>query len=146
MGDWVILVAYDENKAIIHDVFPRYSAITRKSAGKSSEKQIIASNIDFGLIVQSADRDFNLNRADRYISICHSSKVHPILILTKVDLVDQSELELIHSKIQVRYPEIQFHAINNISAEGIQTLQNHLNYGFTYCLLGSSGVGKRVVT
>jgi ribosome biogenesis GTPase / thiamine phosphate phosphatase len=62
VGDWVAISEYDDSKAIIHAIFPRYSLLERQAVGKFGEKQIIASNIDYGLIVQSVNRDFNINR------------------------------------------------------------------------------------
>ena len=64
VGDWVAFSEYDEGKALIHAIFPRTSVIERKAAGQSGQVQIIATNIDYGLIVQAADRDFNINRFD----------------------------------------------------------------------------------
>ena len=53
VGDWVAISEYDEGKVLIHAVFPRKTVIERQAAGKQGEKQIIASNIDYALIVQA---------------------------------------------------------------------------------------------
>ena len=75
VGDWVSISEYDENKGLIHAVFPRKSIVERKAVGKLGQTQIIATNIDFGLIVQSVNRDFNINRLERYLTICNASKI-----------------------------------------------------------------------
>ncbi len=80
VGDWVAISEYDEGKALIHSVFPRHSIIERQAIGKSSQTQIIATNVDYGMIVQSVNRDFNINRLERYLTICNASNVKPILI------------------------------------------------------------------
>ncbi len=69
VGDWVAFREYDENKALIHAIYPRDSIIERKAVGKTGQVQIIATNINYGLIVQAVDRDFNLNRLERYLTI-----------------------------------------------------------------------------
>ena len=75
VGDWVAISEYDDDKVLIHKIFPRKTVIERKSVGKQGEKQIIATNIDAALIVQSVHRDFNVNRIERYLSIVNSSKI-----------------------------------------------------------------------
>ena len=74
VGDWVAVRLYDTDKGLIHAVYPRRNALERQAVGRNGEKQIIASNIDYGLIVQSVNRDYSINRLERYITLCHSAK------------------------------------------------------------------------
>ena len=92
VGDWVAISEYDDEKALIHKVFPRKTIIERQSVGKQGEKQIIATNIDYAFIVQAVDRDFNINRIERYLTICNTSNVKPIILLNKIDLIDNIKL------------------------------------------------------
>src|SRR5690554_5000105 len=73
VGDWVAISEYDDGKALIHAVFPRYSVLERQAVGKFGEKQFIAANIDYGLVVQAVNRDFNINRLERYLKIGRAS-------------------------------------------------------------------------
>jgi ribosome biogenesis GTPase / thiamine phosphate phosphatase len=84
VGDWVALTTYDSGFSIIHKIIPRLSIISRQAVGHFGEIQIIATNIDFALIVQAADRDFNINRLERYLTICYSSKVSPVIVLRRL--------------------------------------------------------------
>ncbi|SKB77895.1 ribosome small subunit-dependent GTPase A [Maribacter arcticus] len=142
VGDWVAISEYDENKALIHSVYPRHSILERKAVGKLGQTQIIATNIDFALIIQSVNRDFNINRIERYLTICHSSKIEPIVVLSKIDLIGKSELEIILKNINKRIKGISIVAISNESHIGLDKIKSILTKGKTYCLLGSSGVGK----
>jgi len=142
VGDWVAFTEYDEGKALIHEVYPRHSIIERKAVGKASQVQIIATNIDFGLIVQAVDRDFNLNRLERYLTICNASKVEPLIVLSKIDLVDESILQVLLEQIAKRLGEIPVLQVSNQRLNGYEALQPIIKAGKTYCLLGSSGVGK----
>lgn len=142
VGDWVAISEYDENKALIHHVYPRSSFLERKAVSKLSETQIIATNIDFGLIVQSVNRDFNINRIERYLTICNSSNIKPIVVLSKIDLIDKTELRKIIGDINERVKVIPIIAISNQSQIGLDEIKSKLSKGKTYCLLGSSGVGK----
>lgn len=141
VGDWVAFYEYDEGKALIHAVFPRYSLIERKAVGLSGQIQIIATNIDFGLIVQAVDRDFNLNRLERYLTICHASRVEPVVVLSKTDLISESELEALEDQVSQRTKDVPIIPVSNQSS-GYDKLEAAILKGKTYCLLGSSGVGK----
>lgn len=141
VGDFVAISEYDEGKALIHAIYPRKSIIERRAAGKSTQVQIIATNIDYGLIVQAVDRDFNLNRLERYLIICHASQVEPIIVLNKTDLIGAAELEDIQALIRERIPQVPILMVNNTPG-GAAALQKVIQKGHTYCLLGSSGVGK----
>ncbi|MBT3251567.1 MAG: ribosome small subunit-dependent GTPase A [Candidatus Marinimicrobia bacterium] len=142
VGDWVAFSEFDEDKALIHHIYPRKSIIERQAVGKFGQKQIIASNIDYGLIVQAVDNNFNVNRLERYLTICNTSKVKPIIILNKIDLIDESQLNTILSKISERIKHVQIIATSNQTLAGHKELKSIIITGKTYCLLGSSGVGK----
>ena len=142
VGDWVSISEYDENKALIHSVYPRKTIIERQAVGRQGEKQIIAANIDYAFIVQAVDRDFNINRIERYLTICNSSKVEPIIILNKIDLINDLKLTELIGEVQERVEHVPIVAISNESKKGIEELKELMAKGKTYCLLGSSGVGK----
>jgi len=142
VGDWVAVSEYDEGKALIHAVFPRNSILERKAVGKSGQTQIIATNIDFGLIVQSVNRDFNINRLERYLTICNSSKIEPVIVLSKIDLIEEQKLEELLAQVQERIKNVPVITLSNLSKKGVDEINSILARGKTYCLLGSSGVGK----
>jgi ribosome biogenesis GTPase len=142
VGDWVALKTYEGDFSIIHSILPRTSVISRKAAGQPGEVQIIASNIDHAFIVQSVDRDFNINRLERYLTLCYSSKVDPIIVLSKTDLIDEIRMTEILENIKSRIKNVPVIAISNETQQGYDKLKEILEKGKTYCLLGSSGVGK----
>lgn len=142
VGDWVALTTYEPDFAIIHTILPRFSVIKRLAVGQFGEIQIIAANIDFALLVQAVDRDFNINRLERYLTICNSSKVSPIILLSKTDLIDQHQLSEISENIKSRIKNVPIIAISNETLNGYDAIEAIIEKGKTYCLLGSSGVGK----
>jgi len=142
VGDWVAISEYNEDEALIHAIYPRKTILERQAIGKHGEKQIIATNIDFAFIVLAIDRDFSINRIERYLTICNNSKVSPSIILTKIDLIDEDELSFLVSKVQERIPHIPLFTISNENLSGIKKVREVIKKGKTYCLLGSSGVGK----
>jgi ribosome biogenesis GTPase len=142
VGDWVAISEYDEHKALIHAIYPRHSIIERQAVGKHGQKQIIATNIDYGLLVQAVDRDFNVNRLERYLTICYASNVKPIIILSKTDLITKSELETILNTLKERIKDVPIVTVSNQKDDGYTEIMVLIEKGKTYCLLGSSGVGK----
>ncbi|HZK96075.1 MAG TPA: ribosome small subunit-dependent GTPase A [Prolixibacteraceae bacterium] len=142
VGDWVALTTYDADFGIIHQLLPRFSTIKRQAVGQFGEVQIIATNIDAAFVVQAIDRDFNINRLERYLTICNSSKVSPIIVLSKIDLIDQLQMAEILENINARIKNIPVIAISNETQNGYAEINKFIEAGKTYCMLGSSGVGK----
>jgi ribosome biogenesis GTPase len=143
VGDWVVVQYFDDySLAIIHHILPRKSLLKRKDPGKAVEFQLIAANIDYALIMQSVDSNFNLNRLERYFVMINESKIQPMVVLSKTDLISTDELSEINDQIRKFNSKYLVLPISNVSNQGITTLQNALESGKTYCLLGSSGVGK----
>lgn len=142
VGDWVAISEYDDNKVLIHSVFPRKTIIERQTVGKQGEKQIIATNIDYAFIVQAVDRDFNINRIERYLTICNTSNVYPLIVLSKIDLINDNEISELVSRVRKRVKQVPIISISNESQKGFEKLEGIIEKGKTYCLLGSSGVGK----
>ncbi len=143
IGDWVIVQYYDSGThAIIHDLFPRKSVLRRKSAGQHIDYQLIAANIDVAFVVQSCDSDFNLRRLERYLVMVNDGNIEPVLVLSKTDLISPDELKLKISQIRQNNVNIPVFALSNKTGLGLDCFQQVLEKGKTYCLLGSSGVGK----
>jgi len=143
VGDWVTVQYHnDDTAAIIHGVFPRKTFLRRKSAGEKVDFQMIAANIDVAFIVQSCHFDFNVRRMDRYLVMAADGNVEPIVILTKTDLIAQDELEQKLAAIRSTAITARVLALSNVTGIGFDEFQQILISGRTYCLLGSSGVGK----
>ena len=143
VGDWVFVQYHDaDTHAIIHDLFPRKSVLRRKSAGQHIDYQMIAANIDVAFIVQSCDTDFNLRRLERYLVMVKDNDIEPIFLLSKCDLINADELKLKISQIRQNNISIRIFALSNKTGLGLDCFQRVLEKGKTYCLLGSSGVGK----
>ncbi len=143
VGDWALVQYYNEGTlAIIHELLPRKSFLRRKAAGKKVDYQMIASNIDVAFIMQSCDSNFNLRRMERYLIMIHEGKIEPIILLSKSDLVNPEELESIITKIKHDHIDTTVIPFSNTTGSGLQSVQQILQKAKTYCLLGSSGVGK----
>jgi ribosome biogenesis GTPase len=143
VGDWVYADFFDhETHAIIHGVVPRKTILKRKTAGKVVDFQLIAANIDTAFIIQSADHNFNLRGLERYLVMVNEGGITPVILLSKCDLVPPDEADEIKHSILNIAPQATVLAFSNLSGENIDAIKVSLSPGNTYCLLGSSGVGK----
>ena len=139
VGDWVCFLDYGETGFII-DVLPRVNLLARKNPGTRTEKQVLAANIDVAFVVQGIDRDFNLNRLERYLVQLSMCGISPVVILNKADL--SSEREYFVHEIEKLQRDCSIIFCSTLSVDGIDELVNALQPGLTYILIGSSGVGK----
>ena len=143
VGDWVLVHFYDDDTfAIIHEILPRKTLLKRKTSGKNIDFQLIAANIDTAFIIQSLDSNYNLRRLERYLVMINESNIQPVVLLSKGDLVTPEEIEGKITDIENLMPQLQVQSFSNENGIGLEKVKDLLVYSQTYCLLGSSGVGK----
>jgi ribosome biogenesis GTPase len=143
VGDWALVQYHNDGTlAIMHELFPRKTWLRRKSAGETVEYQMIASNIDVAFIMQSCDLNFNLRRMERYLVMANEGHVEPVILLSKSDLAGAGELEKRISEIRDAHIEATIIPFSSKTETGLESVREALQKGKTYCLLGSSGVGK----
>jgi ribosome biogenesis GTPase len=141
VGDWLLAqVRQGENRATIHRVLARRTKFSRKTAGKKTEEQIVAANIDTLLLVSSLNREFNPRRLERYLSLAWESGARPILILNKSDALEDAASLL--ADAESASPGVPVLLTSALRGDGLDKLQQIVREGGTTALLGSSGVGK----
>lgn len=136
VGDWLLL---DEQDNFLH-LFERDSLFSRKAAGSRSERQLIASNLDWVFIVSSLNHDFNINRIERYLALVNEAKVTPVVVLTKRDLCD--DISVYTEKLRAQDSNLLIETVNGLESDSVQALESYCSKGKTVALIGSSGVGK----
>jgi ribosome biogenesis GTPase len=140
VGDWVYFLRYDDS-GYITEVFPRLNALSRRNPGGRSERQILGANIDFALIVQGLDRDFNLMRLDRYIVQITACNIKSVIILNKEDLI--SDRQVFSQEVDRLSRNCPVYFCSSLEQSGLDELYaSVLLPQKTYILIGSSGVGK----
>jgi len=143
VGDWVLITPISSGShATINHVLPRRSLLKRKVAGKKVDFQLIAANIDTAFIMQSLDSNFNLRRLERYLVMTNESNIRPVILLSKSDLLSEEALAVTTASLRASFDEYRSIAFSAVSKDGLDLVQNEIVPGKTYCLLGSSGVGK----
>lgn len=147
VGDWVAIEETSEGVAVIRGIITRATIFKRKIGdknkfGEKDSVQVIATNIDVAFVVESVDRDFSLNRLERYFAIADAGGVKPVVVLNKADLISAEDLAKKTLELEKRFPKVDVVLTSTLSGEGLNNLKGHLEAGKTYCFLGSSGVGK----
>jgi len=142
VGDWVAMKIHDSNQAIIYKVLPRKSVLERQAVGKFGEIQIISANIDVSFIIQAINNNFNINRLERYLAICYSAKIEPVLVISKIDLCTDKEILDAITYLEKREKKVRYILLSNVTLEGLDQILEITQKGKTFCVVGSSGVGK----
>jgi len=142
VGDWVTMTIYDSDQAIIHKILPRKSVLERQAVGKFGEIQIISANIDVAFIIQAINNNFSINRLERYLTICYSANIEPVLVISKIDLSTEKEIQDAISNLKKRDKKVKYILLSNMTLKGLDQILDFIQTGKTYCVVGSSGVGK----
>jgi ribosome biogenesis GTPase len=143
VGDWVLL-----RDSVIIEVLPRINALARQAAGGRNRRsnailssdQVIATNLDTTFIVCGLDRDFNLRRIERYLTLVYNCGINPVVILTKADLHQTPESFV--SEVATVALGVPTHLVSANDNQSLDPLEEYLSPGKTVALLGSSGSGK----
>ena len=139
VGDWVVLKEVQGILRLVL-VLPRRTRISRRAPGRGEVEQLVAANLDTILVVMGMDQDFNLRRLERYLVIISASGAEGVIVLNKIDLVEDP-IPLI-DKAKETAKGIPVLAVSALDGSGISDLNPYLEKGKTLCLLGSSGSGK----
>ena len=141
VGDWVAVQPNkDGSGGTILAILPRKTGFSRGSPGKTVSEQVVAANIDHVFLMVGLDRDFNLRRIERYLTMIYNSGASPVILLNKADLCEEIEDRL--AEVESIAPGIPVHAISAVEGTGVAELEKYLRRGETIAFLGSSGVGK----
>ncbi|HEX7814827.1 ribosome small subunit-dependent GTPase A [Dyella sp.] len=126
-------------------VLPRRTTLSRAAAGERYERQLIATNIDYVLVLTGLDGDFNPARIERYLSLTEGSGAQPVVLLSKLDIRDDAQelLDALAARLPAGTP---VHAINGKDPSSVAMLSSYLGPGDSAVLVGSSGAGKSTLT
>ncbi len=141
-GDWVLMT-----DTVISNVLPRKNVLSRGAAGTHGkqkalprQEQVIAANLDTVFIVCGLDRDFNLRRIERSLTLVYNCGLKPVIILTKADL--HSDLEKFSRGVESVAFGVPAHFVSAKDSSGLAELETYLSPGRTITMIGSSGAGK----
>ncbi len=137
VGDWILVPNEGERPLRI---FERETVLIRKAAGQRKHDQLIAANVDTLFIVTSCNQDFNVSRIERYLALAAEAKIQPVIVLTKMDLFDDSDSN--KNAARKLQNDIRVECVNAKDKSSLTALKTLCTEGQTIALVGSSGVGK----
>lgn len=143
VGDFVEVQAGKPPHII--NVLPRRTVLSRAAAGERYERQLIATNIDYVLVLTGLDGDFNPARIERYLSLTEGSGAQPVVLLSKLDTRSDAaeQIEALRQRLPDSTP---VHAMNGKDPASVAQLAAYLQPGDSAVLVGSSGAGKSTLT
>jgi len=144
VGDWVgIMSRPEEGRARIEHILPRRTKLSRKVAGREMSEQIVATNLDTVFVVNALNREFNLRRIERYLTIVWDSGARPVVVLNKADLCPDAAARAADVEgIALGTP---VHLLSALEKTGLEAVREYLTRGTTAAFVGSSGVGKSTI-
>jgi ribosome biogenesis GTPase len=136
VGDWLLIDGEDQPQRLLE----RTSLFKRMASGRDARVQLMAANVDTLFVVTSCNADFNLSRLERYLAMALDAGVEPVVVLTKVDLID--DVEAFRTRARTLRRDLAVEAVNSKDASVLDVLSPWCRKGQTVALVGSSGVGK----
>ena len=121
-------------------VLPRRSVLVRDSAGRTSQTQVLAANVDVVLVVEHLDPEPDLGRIERLLTLAWSSGATPVVVLTKADLVPDPAM--LAADVAAVALGVDVHAVSVPSDVGLGAVRALLAAGVTFVMVGPSGAGK----
>jgi ribosome biogenesis GTPase len=139
IGDWVVPSADGER---IDHIVERTSAFVRRASfeGDRFEADALAANIDVVFLVHALGSPPNQRRLERELVLAFDSGAEPVVLLTKVDIVDDPEparAEL--AAVALGVPVL---LASGLAGVGIEPIRDYATGNRTLAFLGASGVGK----
>ena len=139
VGDRVRVLPGGDPASII-EVLPRRNHLGRTASSHDPREQILVANIDRLFIVGSLSKPgFSSNRTDRILAACEWHEVPVTLILNKIDLAREGEVEAITKT----YAGAGYEVLPTCALEGVgvDALRERLR-GKVSVFYGVSGAGK----
>ncbi|MCL2030617.1 MAG: ribosome small subunit-dependent GTPase A [Oscillospiraceae bacterium] len=140
-GDYADILENPGGDSVILKTHPRKSYFSRLDPDPGGHReQAVAANFEFVFILQSLNRDFNLRRLERYLTLARQSGGTPVAVLTKADLTEDFTPQA--AAVAAIAPDTDVCPVSAVTGFGLEGLARYLQAGSTAVLLGSSGVGK----
>ena len=139
VGDWV--VPSDDGERVDH-VLERTSAFTRRASfdGMRAVSHTLAANVDVVFLVHALGVPPSPRRLERELVLAFDSGAEPVVVLTKTDLVDDSEpARASLAEVALGVPVL---LASGRTGEGVDGIRQLAEGNRTLAFLGASGVGK----
>ncbi|HLD64686.1 MAG TPA: small ribosomal subunit biogenesis GTPase RsgA [Pseudomonas sp.] len=139
-GDRVVWRAGNQGIGVIVAQLPRGTELCRPDS--RGQLKPVAANVDLIVIVFAPLPEPHANLIDRYLVAAEHAGIRPLLLLNKVDLVDEQNAVALNALLgvyrQLGYPVLEVSAHVGGGMDALQALLD----GHVSVFVGQSGVGK----
>jgi len=139
-GDRVIWQEASTGNGVVVAMEPRKTLLERPNA--DGHLKPVAANIDQILVVAAPLPALDLGLIDRYLVAAELTGIPPVLLINKIDLLDNEMLDYMRDRVAV-YSEIGYPVLfaSTYQEQGLEALKERLK-DHTSIFVGQSGVGK----
>lgn len=144
VGDHVEWIQTEEGAGRVEKILARKSLLSRPA--KNGNTRPVAANLNQIVVILAVKPNIDPLLLDQYLIACEFQEIAPLIVLNKVDLLDDESRQRTDELIGI-YKAIGYEIIE-VSAEektGLDTLRARLR-DETSILVGQSGVGKSSIT
>jgi ribosome biogenesis GTPase / thiamine phosphate phosphatase len=139
-GDWCVLRHWPDGPLTIDVVLPRRTCLVRAESSRRSRAQLLAANLDLAGVVVALHPEPNLERVERLVTLALQSRAQPVVVLTKTDLVNDSDL--VAADVRAAVGDVDVICCSTATGVGVDDVRALVTAGTTLGLLGASGHGK----
>lgn len=136
VGDWVAA----DREGTVQEILPRRTTLARRSDAERERIQVLATNVDVVIVVSSLNKDHDIERLARMVTLAEGSGARTVIALSKADLVEDTAPAV--AEAAERCPRSEVIAYSSKSGAGLEQLKGSLHATETVVMLGASGVGK----
>lgn len=143
VGDYITFSMNDDGTGTIEEIKDRENYIIRQATHGRQGEQILASNIDQAIVVQSIIKPkLNEGFINRFLVMCEAYELQPVILINKMDLANENATAFLED-FSNTYESIGYRvlATSIYDEESLQALKNLLK-DKTSAMIGPSGVGK----
>ncbi|ORU89553.1 MAG: ribosome small subunit-dependent GTPase [Cycloclasticus sp. symbiont of Poecilosclerida sp. M] len=144
VGDYVEWIRTEEGAGRVEKVLERRSLLSRPA--KNGKLRPVAANLDQIVVILAVKPAIDALLLDQYLIVCEFQGIKPLIVLNKIDLLDDNSRESTDELIHI-YDNIGYEILDVSAAEhtGLDALRKRLQ-NETSILVGQSGVGKSSIT
>jgi ribosome biogenesis GTPase len=133
---------HEESPKVGDDVLFDEGAIRQILPRRNSFVRPAVANVDQTLIVNSCrEPDFSFLLLDKFLLVVAKAHVHPVIVLSKIDLLTVGELDEMKRKLAHYESFCPVIYVDSLAERGAEAVRPYLS-GRTSVLAGQSGAGK----
>ncbi|MEO1896751.1 MAG: ribosome small subunit-dependent GTPase A [Cycloclasticus sp.] len=144
VGDYVEWIRTEPDAGRVEKILERDSILSRPS--KNGKTRPVAANLHQIVVILAVKPNIDPLLLDQYLIVCEFQKIAPLIVLNKIDLLDDESRKSIDELVLV-YRNLDYEVVEVSASDktGLDDLRKHLQ-DKTSLLVGQSGVGKSTIT